>query len=112
MNWRVAVYCRTEPEDETVLDGVKLWEQERHARLFVEDHPGWQITAVYDDRGASGLNQDRTSLKQLLTDARRHRFHIVLVMIPQVLSLSTIHYDEIVSRLKKYHIAFFTVYEG
>ena len=62
---------------------MNLREQERHARLFVEDHPDWQITAVYDDREASGFKLVRPSFIRLMEDARHHRFDIVIVMIEQ-----------------------------
>jgi hypothetical protein len=27
MEWLVALYCRTDPEAESTLEGVKVWEQ-------------------------------------------------------------------------------------
>jgi len=112
MEWLVALYCRSDPETESTLDGVTIREQGWHAVSFLEreKHADWKISEIYEDRKASGLDPNREGLNRLLNDARHHRFHIVLVMIPQVLSLSTVHYYEIVCKLEKWHISFFTMY--
>jgi DNA invertase Pin-like site-specific DNA recombinase len=70
---RVALYARTSTVDKQNPE-VQLRELREYAK-----HRDWEVAGVYEDRGYTGTNSNRPMLKQVLQDAKRRRFDIVLV---------------------------------
>jgi putative DNA-invertase from lambdoid prophage Rac len=70
MNKRAAVYLRVSTRDQTLANQVPDLERMIAAR-------GFAIAATYQDE-ESGVKR-RPGLEQLMADARRHRFEVVLV---------------------------------
>ncbi len=69
---RVALYARVSTSEQNVdLQLVEL-------RKYVKDR-GWMIYNEYVDIGQSGAKDSRPQLNQLMTDAKRKRFDVVLV---------------------------------
>ncbi len=69
---RVALYSRVSTKDQDV--GLQLVE----LRKYVQDR-GWKIYKEYCDIGKSGAKDSRPELNQLMVDAKRKRFDVVLV---------------------------------
>ena len=59
---------------------------------------GWQVHAVYSDR-ESGTKENRPGLGQLMADARRRRFDVVMVFRFDRLSRSVRHFLQVVEEL-------------
>ncbi len=68
---RVALYLRVSTQDQN------LDLQSRELLQFVEAR-GWQLIDIYEDK-ATGTNDKRPGLQQLLSDARRRKFDLILV---------------------------------
>ena len=69
---RVAIYCRVstlEQSNDSQLLDLKRYIQER----------GWHIFKEYCDNGISGSKDNRPALNELLDDAKKRRFDVVLV---------------------------------
>jgi DNA invertase Pin-like site-specific DNA recombinase len=71
---RAALYLRVSTDKQTVEN------QEIQLRQVAERR-GWEVVEVYDDAGISGSKgrADRPGLDQMLNDATRRHFNIVLV---------------------------------
>jgi DNA invertase Pin-like site-specific DNA recombinase len=72
--------------------------QEAPLRHLAEKR-GWTVTRVYVDR-ASGGKESRPGLDQMLTDARRRRFDVLLLWRFDRLSRSAIHFLQIAEELR------------
>jgi DNA invertase Pin-like site-specific DNA recombinase len=74
MTHRAALYLRVSTDKQTVQN------QELQLRQVAERR-GWEVVEVYDDAGISGAKgrADRPGLDQMLNDASRLHFDIVLV---------------------------------
>jgi len=72
----VALYLRISLEEQQ--EGYSIQEQTIAARQFAEQK-GWTIIGEYVDEGFSGTNDRRPAFRRLLSDARRHRFDVVIV---------------------------------
>jgi len=69
---RVAIYCRVSTLDQSTdsqLLDLRRYTKER----------GWQIFQEYCDNGISGTKDSRPALNQLMDEARKRRFDVVLV---------------------------------
>jgi len=72
MEKRVAIYVRVSTKDQSV--GMQLNDLERYSK-----ERGLNIFKVYEDNGVSGTKETRPALGQLMDDARKRKFDIVLV---------------------------------
>lgn len=68
---RVAIYARVSTNDQSTEP------QLLDLRRYVSDR-GWQVFREYCDNGVSGTKASRPSLNQLIDDARKRRFDVVL----------------------------------
>jgi DNA invertase Pin-like site-specific DNA recombinase len=69
---RVAVYVRVSTKDQSVdmqLNDLERYSKERDLRVF----------KVYQDNGVSGTKETRPALSELMNDARKRKFDVVLV---------------------------------
>jgi DNA invertase Pin-like site-specific DNA recombinase len=69
---RVAIYSRVSTHEQTTAGQLD------ELRSFCERRK-WGIVAEYTDEGVSGSKESRPGLNQLLIDARRRKFDVVLV---------------------------------
>src|SRR5215467_9358223 len=67
---------------------------------------GYQITNRYTDHGISGTRAKRPGLDQLMFDARRGRFDVVLVWASDRLARSVRHFLEVLDELNRLNIEF------
>ena len=69
---RVAIYARVSTSAQTTET------QLRDLKRYVTDR-GWQVFNEYCDNGISGTKDSRPALNDLMNDARKRRFDVVLV---------------------------------
>ena len=72
MEKRAAIYVRVSTKDQSV--GMQLNDLERYSK-----ERGLNIFKVYEDNGVSGTKETRPALGQLMDDARKRKFNVVLV---------------------------------
>jgi DNA invertase Pin-like site-specific DNA recombinase len=70
---RAALYVRVSTDKQTVENQISALTKIAKAR-------GWQVVETYSDAGISGAKgrKDRPGLDQMLRDAQRHRFDVVM----------------------------------
>lgn len=69
---RAAIYARVSTIEQ------KLELQRDEAREII-NRRGWKFMRVYEDHGASGISRERRGLEELLRDARRRYFDVLVV---------------------------------
>jgi DNA invertase Pin-like site-specific DNA recombinase len=69
---RVAIYSRVSTHEQTTAGQLD------ELRSYCE-HRQWEIAAEYTDEGVSGSKESRPGLNNLLADAKRRKFDVVLV---------------------------------
>src|SRR5258706_4050403 len=101
---RAAIYARVSTVDQEPEN------QLQELRRYVEAR-GW--TGVeYVDRGVSGLKDRRPALDQLLTDARRRRFDVLICWRLDRLGRNLKHLIAMLDDLQALGIAFVSLAEG
>ena len=101
---RVALYCRVSTGDqhlETQLYDLREMAKQR----------GYEIVREYTDI-ISGAKSKRPGLDQLMADARRHRFDIVLVAAFDRVARSVRHFLEVLDELAHLGIEFVSLREN
>ncbi len=69
---RIAIYARVSTTDQSTES--QLLDLRRYTR-----ERGWTIFKEYCDNGVSGTKDSRPALNELMDDARKRRFDVVLV---------------------------------
>ena len=102
---RVAIYCRVstldQSNDSQLLD-LKRYIQER----------GWHIFKEYCDNGISGTKDSRPALNELMNDAKKRRFDVVLVWRFDRFARSTKHLILALEEFKNLGIDFVSYQEN
>src|SRR6202044_2499253 len=101
---RAAIYCRVSTADqhtETQLYDLREMAKQR----------GYEIVHEYTDT-ISGAKSKRPGLDQLLADARRHRFDVVLVAAFDRVARSVRHFLEVLDELNHLGIEFVSLREN
>lgn len=102
---RVAVYCRVSTLDqhpETQLIELRQAAQQRD----------WEMTGTYTDHGISGARARRPQLDQMLSDARRGKFDVLLCWSFDRIARSTKHLLEVVDELQRAGVEFVSLREN
>ncbi|MGC2080932.1 MAG: recombinase family protein, partial [Xanthobacteraceae bacterium] len=73
MGKRAAIYVRVSTDKQTVENQVRELRQ-------IAERRGWEVVEQYSDAGVSGSKgrDDRPGLDQMLKDAQRRRFDVVM----------------------------------
>ncbi len=77
----VAIYCRLSVEDKNKAKAGDESESIQNQKLLLEAYAknqGWQIYKVYFDDDYSGMDRDRPAFQQMINDARKKLFHVIL----------------------------------
>ncbi len=69
---KVAIYVRVSTKDQSV--DMQLNDLERYSK-----ERGFEVFKAYKDNGISGTKESRPELNELMNDARKRKFDIVLV---------------------------------
>lgn len=102
---RAAIYCRVSTLDqhpETQLLDLKQLASQR----------GFAVVKVYTDHGISGTRARRPGLDEMLADARRARFNVLLVWSCDRIARSTRHLLEVLDELSRLEIQFVSFREA
>ena len=101
---RVALYCRVSTADqhpETQLFDLRELAKQR----------GFEIVREYSDV-ISGAKSKRPGLDQLMSDARRHRFDVLLVSAFDRIARNVRHFLEVLDELNHLNIQFISLREN
>jgi DNA invertase Pin-like site-specific DNA recombinase len=101
---RAAIYARVSTVDQEPEN------QLQELRRYVEAR-GWSA-AEYVDRGVSGAKDRRPALDQLLTDAKRRRFDVLVCWRLDRLGRSLKHLITLLDELQSLGVAFVSLAEG
>ena len=102
---RAALYCRVSTVDqhpETQLHELRQFTSQR----------GLQVVKEYTDHGISGTRARRPGLDQMMDDARRRRFDVVLVWAFDRMARSVRHFLEILDEFNHLNIEFVSFREN
>jgi DNA invertase Pin-like site-specific DNA recombinase len=101
---RTALYLRVSTVDQHP-------ETQRHDLLTLAEQRGFEIVHEYTDR-ISGTKAKRPGLDQLLADARRGQFDVVVVWAGDRIARSVRHYLEVLDELSRLGIEFVSLREN
>ena len=102
---RAAVYARVSTSDQTCEN--QLLELRRYVAAR-----GWTIHCEYVDQGVSGAKDRRVVLDQLVADARRRRFDVLVVWRLDRLGRNLRHLVTLLDDLQAVGVAFVSLGEG
>ena len=95
---KVAIYARVSTDEQTEQNQVPLLEEWAKQR-------GYEVYSVYRDIGSAWQKADQKELRQLIEDARRGKFELVMVWALDRLSRGGIGKTfSILDTLKRYHV--------
>ena len=102
---RAAIYCRVSTFDQTTQNQI-------HDLRATAQQRGLEIAKEYTDHGISGARARRPGLDQLMADARRGRFDVLLVWSCDRLARSTKHFLDVLDELTRLNIEFLSFRES
>ena len=102
---RVAIYARVSTTDQSTES------QLLDLRKYVSER-GWQSYKEYTDNGVSGTTDSRPALNELMNDARKRRFDMVLVWRVDGFARSTRHLINALEEFKNLRIDFVSYQEN
>jgi len=102
---RVAIYCRVSTLDQSTDN--QLFDLRRYVR-----ERGWDIFKEYVDEGISGTKDSRPALNELMNDAKKRRFDMVLVWRFDRFARSTKHLILALEEFKNLGIDFVSYQEN
>jgi DNA invertase Pin-like site-specific DNA recombinase len=105
MKTRAVTYTRVSTIDQTVQNQVF------DLRALAQQR-GLEIVKEYSDHGISGARARRPGLDQLMTDARRGRFDVLLVWSSDRLARSTRHFLSVLDELSHVNVEFVSFREN
>ncbi len=74
---RAAVYCRLSKDDDLHGESASIANQRDMLEKYCEKQ-GWEVVAVYQDDGYTGLNMERPDLKRMLKAIERRQINLVV----------------------------------
>jgi DNA invertase Pin-like site-specific DNA recombinase len=104
---RAAMYLRVSRDDQTT-------ENQRLVLVKVAEHRGWVIVQTYEDQGISGAKgrDQRPAFDQMLKDAMRGRFSIMMVWSIDRLGRSVLHVANALAELDAAGVALYSDQQG
>ena len=75
--FRVAIYCRLSKDDDLQGESASIANQRDMLEKYCE-RQGWEVAAVYQDDGYTGLNMERPDLKRMLKAIERRQVNLVI----------------------------------
>lgn len=108
---RVGIYSRVSSTSKSRFGDAIAYDQNPQVQEDVLRQAalrrGWEVQAVYSDR-ASGSKESRPALAQLLADARRRRFDVLMVFRFDRLSRSVRHFLQVIEELRGVGVALYS----
>jgi DNA invertase Pin-like site-specific DNA recombinase len=96
---RAALYLRVSTLDQHP-------ESQLHDVLQLAQQRGWEVVGRYVDHGISGTRAKRPGLDQLMDDARRGKFDVVVCWACDRMARSVRHFLEVLDELNHVKVAF------
>lgn len=75
--YRVAIYCRLSKDDDLQGESASIANQREMLEKYCK-RQGWEVVAVYQDDGYTGLNMERPDLQRLLKAIERRQVNLVI----------------------------------
>ena len=75
--YRAAVYCRLSKDDDLQGESASIANQRDMLEKYCEKQ-GWEVVAVYQDDGFTGLNMERPDLQRMLRSIERRQINLVI----------------------------------
>ena len=72
--YRAAVYCRLSKDDDLQGESASIANQRDMLEKYCEKQ-GWEVVAVYQDDGFTGLNMERPDLQRMLRAIERRQIN-------------------------------------
>ncbi len=76
-SFRAAIYCRLSKDDDLDGTSASIENQRDMLEKFCQKQ-GWEVAAVYQDDGFTGLNMERPDLKRMLKAIERKQINLVI----------------------------------
>ena len=76
-SFRAAIYCRLSKDDDLDGESASIANQRDMLEKYCE-RQGWEVSAVYQDDGFTGLNMERPDLKRMLKAIERRQINLVI----------------------------------
>ena len=76
-SFRAAIYCRLSKDDDLDGESASIANQRDMLETYCEKQ-GWEVVAVYQDDGYTGLNMERPDLKRMLKAIERRQANLVI----------------------------------
>ena len=76
-SFRAAIYCRLSKDDDLDGESASIANQRDMLEKYCEKQ-GWEVVAVYQDDGYTGLNMERPDLKRMLKAIERRQINLVI----------------------------------
>ena len=76
-SFRAAIYCRLSKDDDLDGESASIANQRAMLETYCEKQ-GWEVVAVYQDDGYTGLNMERPDLKRMLKAIERRQINLVV----------------------------------
>ena len=76
-SFRAAIYCRLSKDDDLDGESASIANQRAMLENYCEKQ-GWEVVAVYQDDGYTGLNMERPDLKRMLKAIERRQINLVV----------------------------------
>ena len=102
---RAAVYLRVSTVDQNP-------ESQLHDVLALAQQRGWEVVERYTDHGVSGTKSRRPGLDNMMADARRGKFDVVVVWACDRVARSVRHFLEVLDELQHCNVQFISFREN
>ena len=76
-SFRAAIYCRLSKDDDLDGESASIANQRDMLETYCEKQ-GWEVVAVYQDDGYTGLNMERPDLKRMIKAIERRQVNLVI----------------------------------
>ena len=100
---RVAVYCRVSKNTAEQIHSLEI--QESYFERIVEEKSDWMLYKIYKDIGSGTRKKGRTGYIEMMHDAKKHRFDIILVKSLSRFGRDTLEALSTIKSLKKMNVA-------
>lgn len=100
---RVAVYCRVSKNTAEQIHSLEI--QESCFERIVEEKSDWMLYKIYKDIGSGTRKKGRNGYIEMMHDAKKHRFDIILVKSLSRFGRGTLEALSTIKSLKKMNVA-------
>ena len=73
---RVAAYARVSDAKDAMVNSLEA--QIEYFTKYIKEHPSWEFTGIYSDKGITGTTEEREGFKRLLADCRLKKIDLVI----------------------------------